>query len=139
VAGVPSVYAGDEQAFRGVKYDRAGGDEEIRPAFPDSPAGLAPDGWPVYRLHQDLIGLRRRHPWLVHARTNVLHLENEALGYAAADPGGGPGLAVLLNISDRPFTFPPAGLAGKRILASGDSGGGERVEPHGWAVLEVDE
>ena len=37
VAGAPSVYAGDEQAFRGVKYDRAGGDDEIRPAFPDSP------------------------------------------------------------------------------------------------------
>jgi glycosidase len=138
VAGVPSIYAGDEQAFRGVKYDRAGGDEEIRPAFPDGPDGLAPDGWPVYRLHQDLIGLRRRHPWLVHARTQVRHLENEALAYTSAAPGGGPGLAVLLNLSDRAVTFPPAGLAGKRILASEDSGGGERVEPDGWAVLELD-
>jgi glycosidase len=138
VAGVPSVYAGDEQAFRGVKYDRAGGDEEIRPAFPDAPDGLAPDGWPVYRLHQDLIGLRRRHPWLVHAHTEVRHLENEALAYTSAAPGGGPGLAVLLNLSGRAVTFPPAGLAGKRILASDDSGGGERVEPNGWAVLELD-
>src|ERR1039457_6449449 len=32
VAGTPSIYAGDEQAFRGVKYERADGDAEIRPA-----------------------------------------------------------------------------------------------------------
>jgi cyclomaltodextrinase / maltogenic alpha-amylase / neopullulanase len=138
VAGVPSVYAGDEQAFRGTKYDRPGGDDEIRPAFPGAPAGLAPDGWPVYRLHQDLIGLRRRHPWLVRARTEVRHLENEALAYASALPGGGAALAVLLNLSDGDVTFPAAGLAGKRILASDESAGGARVEPHGWAVVELD-
>jgi glycosidase len=137
VAGTPSVYAGDEQAFRGVKYDRAGGDDEIRPAFPGSPGGLAPHGWPVYRLHQDLIGLRRRNPWLVRAHTRVLHLENEALAYESADPAGGTGIAVLLNISDAPVTFPLAGLAGKRVLGSEDSGGWERLEPHGWAVLEL--
>ena len=34
VGGVPSVYYGDEQAFRGVKEHMAGGDDEIRPAFP---------------------------------------------------------------------------------------------------------
>lgn len=135
VAGTPSIYAGDEQAFRGVKYDRAGGDEEIRPAFPDTPDSLAPYGWPVYRLHQDLIGLRRRHPWLVRARTRVLHLENETLAYESADPAGGAGVAVLLNISDAPVTFPLAGLAGKPVLGSDSSG--EQLEPHGWAVLEL--
>jgi glycosidase len=136
VAGTPSIYAGDEQAFRGVKYDRAGGDEEIRPAFPESPGGLAPYGWPVYRLHQDLIALRRRHPWLVRARTRVLHLENEALAYECAGPAGDAGVAVLLNISDAPVTFPLAGLAGKPVLGS-DSGSGEWLEPHGWAILEL--
>jgi hypothetical protein len=74
----------------------------------------------------------------VHAHTEVRHLENEALAYTSAAPGGGPGLAVLLNLSGRAVTFPPAGLAGKRILASDDSGGGDRVEPNGWAVLELD-
>ena len=39
---------------------RAGGDDAIRPAFPASPADLAPFGWPTYRLHQDLIGMRRK-------------------------------------------------------------------------------
>jgi cyclomaltodextrinase / maltogenic alpha-amylase / neopullulanase len=149
VAGAPSVYAGDEQAFRGVKYERAGGDEEIRPAFPAFPGELAPGGWPVYRLHQDLIGLRRRHPWLARARTRVLHLENEALAYESAGPSDGDRLAVLLNLSDHPVTFPASEVAGKALLASRDrdgsdggggaggrDGDGARVEAHGWAVLE---
>ncbi len=37
--GTPSIYAGDEQGFRGVKENRIGGDDAIRPAFPASPGG----------------------------------------------------------------------------------------------------
>jgi hypothetical protein len=37
VGGIPAIYSGDEQAFRGVKEDREGGDDEIRPAFPGRP------------------------------------------------------------------------------------------------------
>ena len=79
IGGVPSVYYGDEQGFRGLKEHREGGDDEIRPAFPATPADLLPDGWRYYRLHQRLIGFRRRHPWLVRARTTAEHLEPSAL------------------------------------------------------------
>ena len=72
VAGTPSIYYGDEQAFTGIKEERVGGDDAIRPALPDSPAELAPWGRPVLRAHQDLIGLRRRNPWLVDARTTLV-------------------------------------------------------------------
>src|ERR1039457_3108576 len=97
VAGTPSIYAGDEQAFRGVKYERADGDAEIRPAFPASPEDLAPDGWPTYRLHQDLIGLRRRHPWLARSAAQVLTLQNESLRYLATSPGRRSPPARLLH------------------------------------------
>jgi glycosidase len=146
VAGSPSVYAGDEQAFRGVKYDRAGGDDEIRPAFPDTPAGLAPDGWPTYRLHQDLIGLRRRHPWLARATTEVLVLGNEFLAYRVLHPGAGPDLAVLLNLSAEPATADLPGRPAQYLLGSDDAavnaaGAGAAasgtVAPHGWAILEI--
>ncbi len=138
VAGTPSIYAGDEQAFRGGKYDREDGDAEIRPAFPDTPGALLAEGWPVYRQHQDLIGLRRRHPWLVRSQAKVLRLENQAFGYHATDPDGGPGLAVLLNTSDKAAEFPVPGGTGKRRLGSGnDRGPAHRVEPHGWAVVEI--
>ena len=138
VAGTPSIYAGDEQGFRGVKHERADGDAEIRPAFPDNPAVLPPAGWPAYRLHQDLIGLRRRHPWLVRSRAKVLHLENQSFAYHAAGPDGGPGLAVLLNVSGAAAEFTLPGGTGKRLLGStAEQGPGHLVEPHGWAVVEL--
>jgi glycosidase len=136
VAGVPSVYAGDEQAFQGVKYERVDGDAEIRPQFPASPKELAPFGWPVYRLHQDLIGLRRRYPWLTRARTRTLHLTNLAFAYQVTPPEGGPGLAVLLNLSDDTYRF-PLDQPAKRLLAGSAEGPESEVEAHGWAVLEL--
>lgn len=88
VGGVPSVYYGDEQAFRGVKTETLGGDDEVRPALPAAPSGLAPQGAWMLRLHQDLIGLRRRHPWLVRARTEVTELDNPRLSYDAVGEEG---------------------------------------------------
>ena len=106
VGGVPSVYSGDEQAFRGLKEDRAGGDDAIRPAFPESPGELAPYGRPTYRLHQELIGVRRRHPWLTRAQTTVEHLTNESLALRSTD--GEESVLLLLNISDKEQLFPLA-------------------------------
>lgn len=71
----------------------------------------------MYRLHQNLIGLRRRHPWLVRARTEVLHLDNQAFAYRAVDPESGARLAVLLNISDSPVDFPSVDASAERLLA----------------------
>lgn len=62
LGGIPSIYYGDEQGFTGIKEERAGGDDAIRPAFPDTPSELADWGQNVHRAHQDLIGLRRRNP-----------------------------------------------------------------------------
>ncbi|MGY4645154.1 alpha-amylase family protein [Cellulomonas sp. URHB0016] len=100
VAGVPSVYYGDEQAFLGVKEERLGGDDEVRPAMPPTPAGLAPWGEWMYRVHQDLVGLRRRHPWLVRATTKTTELTNTRYAYTAR-PATGPGaLHVELDVTD---------------------------------------
>ena len=137
VAGAPSVYAGDEQAFRGVKYDRAGGDDEIRPACPATPGDLAPSGWPTYRLHQDLIGLRRRHPWLARASTEVLTVRHESLAYRSLHPADGPDLAVLLNVSADKASFDLHGRAAHYLLGSDPAAVSGVVGPHGWAILEL--
>jgi cyclomaltodextrinase / maltogenic alpha-amylase / neopullulanase len=137
VAGVPAVYYGDEQAFRGLKEDRPGGDDAVRPAFPESPDGLASWGRPVYRLHQRLIGLRRRHPWLVRARTSVEHRAGEALALRSRPAEGGPGLTVLLNIGAEPYRF-PVPLDGLRFLDSADEKETDDlalVPAYGWTVL----
>ncbi len=146
--GIPAVYYGDEQAFRGIKEERVGGDDAIRPAFPAGPDDLAPDGWPVYRLHQELIGLRRREPWLTMARVEVLTLANEQFAYRAfADDG--QSLVVLVNISEEPFTLKLEGSAEMVLTGAGETrlaadsarmtGGDLVVEAHGWAVVRPQE
>ncbi len=136
VGGIPSVYYGDEQAFRGVKADRAGGDDEIRPAFPASPAELPPEGWPTYRLHQRLIGFRRRHPWLVRARTPAEHLTNEAFAFRVAADGAE--IVVLLNVGDDEFRFPVA-VTGLAVAETPDPGTQPEdpvcVPAHSWVIL----
>ena len=134
VAGTPAVYSGDEQGFRGVKEEREGGDDAIRPAFGDAPDTLAPDGWPLYREHQRLIGLRRNHAWLAHGRTTILHVTNEQLVLATEAPDASERLLLALNLADAPFT-PPMKL-GERLLTSGDEASAEPgvVAPHAWVV-----
>jgi len=131
--GVPSVYAGDEQAFRGVKEDRAGGDDAVRPRFPAGPSELLPYGWPVYRLHQRLIALRRRHPWLQWGRVEVETRTNQVLSYRCT--GEGHALVVTLNLSDQVVRLEKPG----RSLLASDPAVSEAnaVAAHGFAVSEA--
>ncbi len=92
VGGVPSIYYGDEQAYTALKTDRTGGDDAIRPMF---------DGGhdeEMFRLHQQLIGLRRRHPWLTEARASTVHLTNEEFRYRVES--GDDHLFVTLDVRD---------------------------------------
>jgi cyclomaltodextrinase / maltogenic alpha-amylase / neopullulanase len=137
--GVPSIYAGDEQAFRGIKEHRAGGDDAIRPAFPATPAGLAPFGWPTYRLHQELIGLRQRHPWLNRARSRVTELHNSDLLFEASYENNR--LWIALNLADAPVTraIPAAigKLAGDCAVHRTGATSEITLPPHGWGIFEA--
>lgn len=160
LGGTPAIYAGDEHAFRGVKEEREGGDDEIRPPFPDTPEGLSSLGEPTYHLHQELIGLRRRHPWLHRARHEQRHLANEQLLYVmspregATDDGsggddgqsrdgddgapGGERLVVALNLADDGAVLPAdPEIAGLPVLAGQAEAteDGLLLPPLGWAVL----
>lgn len=135
--GTPSIYYGDEQAFRGIKENRAGGDDAIRPAFPATPADLAPFGWPVYRLHQELIGLRRKHPWLHRAQSRVIEIRNtDLLVEAFVDDKR---LWVALNIADAAVTRTIGAGADRRAgSATATKKGGSTeiaLPPHGWGIL----
>jgi cyclomaltodextrinase len=125
LGGTPSVYYGDERGFEAVKEERSGGDDAIRPAFPASPDDL-PDT-PVFALHQELIGLRRRHPWLHTATSRTLDLANSHYVYEVE--AGGNRLVIALNIGDEPLMVAAAGP----VLAGHSDGG--TVPPHGWAVF----
>src|SRR5665647_816764 len=102
VGGIPSVYYGDEQGWTGIKEDRAGGDDAVRPAFPAGPDRLAIEGAGIYRAHQDLIGLRRRHAWLVTATTEAIAITNTRYVYRAPSADRADTLVVEVDVTDAP-------------------------------------
>lgn len=136
LGGVPTIYAGDEFGFRGVKEDRAGGDDAVRPEFGTPPLQADAGGQEMFALHQFLIGLRRRHPWLHTARTTPLTVDNR--GYVYETRGGDHALVVALNIDDAPL---PLELAGQVVAGSGappeERVHNPHVPPNGWLILQT--
>lgn len=143
VAGVPSVYAGDEFGLRGVKEERYGGDDTVRPEFPSPPVQLDESGTRVWALHQYLIELRRRHPWLHSATTVALRLANRHYVYQVRS-GQHPqdALLVALNVDDEPLhlTLAELGIGQAQVVAGSAAPpqevvGAVVVEAHGWRIL----
>lgn len=140
IGGVPSVYAGDEFGYRAFKEDRAGGDDAVRPEFGPDPDAVTDGDREVLALHQFLIGLRRRHPWLHTARTAVLTLSN--LTYVYESRCGEDALVVAINLQDEPMELPVRTLTGRPAEVLGGTAAPPPqvldeavVPPHGWLVL----
>jgi cyclomaltodextrinase / maltogenic alpha-amylase / neopullulanase len=141
IGGVPSVYAGDEYGYRGVKEERFGGDDAVRPEFGSPPTQLDAFGDQVWELHRYLIGLRRRHPWLHAATTTALRLANRHYVYATRN--GDHTLLVALNIDDEPLklVLSELGTARAEVIAGSSAPPQEIVgelvvEAHGWRILQ---
>ncbi|CAD5999496.1 alpha-amylase family glycosyl hydrolase [Agreia sp. COWG] len=116
--GVPSVYYGDERGLTGIKEDRIGGDDAVRPfADRDAPEWQRND---TFRLHQELIGFRRRNAWLVDARVEARALANETVLLVATARSGSETARLALNLSDAEVTLE-----------------GLRVPPHDYALDSV--
>jgi cyclomaltodextrinase / maltogenic alpha-amylase / neopullulanase len=114
VAGTPAVYSGDERGLTGIKEERAGGDDAVRPEFPRSPAD-----WPrneMFHRYQEAISFRRRNPWLAHARVTASQLSNESV-LLTATGSGGERARLALNLSDKLVDL-----------------GGLEVQPHAWLL-----
>ncbi|WP_104163457.1 alpha-amylase family glycosyl hydrolase [Cryobacterium sp. N22] len=133
LGGTPAIYYGDERGLRAIKEQRAGGDDAIRPAYPASPADLDPAaGAETFVLHQELIGLRRRHPWLHTATSRPLTLTNT--GYVIEVTGGIHRLVVALNLGDE--ALPVDTDAVQRLAGTAEMRpAGFTVPAHGWAIF----
>ena len=105
--GLPSVYYGDEQAFRGEKGDGYRSDDDLRPALPDSPAHLAPFGRWLFDLHRELIALRRENPWIARGDVTVKGRDNEWLTYEVT--GAGRTLRAHLRLDAMTANAPVSG------------------------------
>lgn len=96
--GSPSVYYGDEQGFTGVKRVDFGGDDDVRPKLPPHPRELSTLGAGMFEWYQQLIALRRRHPWLVNATVTVDHKDNDELHYTVR--GGDEAITVRAHYTN---------------------------------------
>lgn len=101
--GMPSVYYGDEEAFRGERAEGFHADDPIRPALPDSPDQLSDLGSWLFPLYQHLIGMRRRHPWLTRANLEVVGKDNGWIVYACTH--GADRVEVELRLDPKPEAF----------------------------------
>lgn len=136
VGGTPVIYAGDEQGYTGVKYEREGGDDEVRPPFPDSPAEFSLLGHATHELHRTLIDFRNARPWLADARTEVIELANPHLVYVSTGKEPGQRVASALNVSAEPVQLPLPDGDWRPIAGPGEPGpDGVRLPAHGWVVL----
>jgi glycosidase len=136
VAGTPGVYAGDEYGWHAVKEERHGGDDAIRPAFPDQPPieqDLSPDERATLGTTRSLISLRRRHPWLHRAHTDVVVVTNTALVLRTAT--GTAAVITVLNLGDDPVALPAAGATRVEAGNASISMGTVNLAGHQWAVL----
>lgn len=97
--GVPSIYYGDEQAFRGTKGEGASADDALRPALPEDPGQLHEQGWRMYHLHQELIALRRRHAWIAGGHIEVIDTANASIAYQVTNAGHT--LTVRAGVGDK--------------------------------------
>jgi cyclomaltodextrinase / maltogenic alpha-amylase / neopullulanase len=137
VGGVPSIYAGDEFGFLGIKEERFGGDDAVRPEFGSPPQQLDARQAEIWRLHQYLVGLRRRHPWLHAASTSALRKANRHYVYRTSHEDDA--LIVALNIDDAPLRMPLDSGPAEVVAGSGappqEVVDAIAVEPHGWRIL----
>lgn len=147
--GTPAIYYGDEEGWQAVKEERLGGDDAIRPELPASPAELGDAGAGARHLHQELIALRRRLPWLHDASYETLHLDNTVMalrirereGAAWDVPEGTPREVVLvLSLEETEVWLPSAGhhevlSAAHDLPHPRPERDGVVLPPLGWAVL----
>ena len=103
--GTPFIYYGDEVGAVGVKAERAGGDDAVRPEYPPTP----PAGWAqtvdaarVLHAHREAIALRKAHPWLVRGTVTVEKLENERMTYVVRGALTSEALRVDVDLAAAP-------------------------------------
>ena len=105
--GVPSIYYGDEFGFEAVKEQRPGGDESVRPELPSERWLFANVSRDVESTYRQMIGLRRRHPWLVDAIVSTTELADAHVAVQAqarSEPDSR--LTLVLNLGVGPYALP---------------------------------
>ena len=131
--GIPCLYYGDELGLEGVKEERLGGDDAIRPALPGSPSEVTDVNEGVLELYQRLIAFRRRTSWLTDARITTSDVTNTYVRITAtprSEADGEGSLTLVLNLGDDPTGLPD----GAEVEQTSHADQPYHVAAHGWAI-----
>jgi glycosidase len=129
--GVPSVYYGDEFGLEAIKENHARGDDAVRPVMPRERWLFAHSHPEVEQVYRRMMGLRRRHPWLVDAAVETEEVDRAWLVVRSRARDRAESLALALNL-----TSEPVGLADSvQVIEAEPAQAGRAVAPHGWAVF----
>jgi glycosidase len=129
--GVPTVYYGDEFGLQAVKENRPSGDDAVRPEMPYE-RGLFDHSHPeVEQAYRRMIGLRRRHPWLVDGVIEIELADKARLVVRSRARHGVESLTLALNLAGEPLVLTDV----VEVLEAQPAGSGGTVAPHGWAVV----
>jgi glycosidase len=131
--GIPCLYYGDELGLTGVKEERLGGDDAIRPEMTDSPTGVEGVNEGVLELYRRLIAFRRRTPWLTDARVTTSDVANTSLRITAtprSEHQDGHPLTLLLNLADESIGLP----TGAEVAETSHPDQPHQVAGHGWVI-----
>jgi hypothetical protein len=113
----------------------------VRPPLPEAQEPPDAAAAAVADLHRQLIGVRRRHPWLATATIEEPEvLSNEVLGFRLTS--GADALGVVLNVGDAPadVVLPLSGaevVAGSGRVEARGASTAVSVPPHDFAVLST--
>ncbi|WIM68504.1 alpha-amylase family glycosyl hydrolase [Corynebacterium breve] len=99
IPGLPSIYYGDEQAFRGEKGEGWEADDALRPELPDYPDQLFGFGHWMFKLYRELIHLRKTNPWIATADVCISHFVDQQIAYHVST--NGHDLRVKLQLRDQ--------------------------------------
>ncbi|EKU95694.1 alpha-amylase family protein [Actinobaculum massiliense] len=96
--GMPSIYYGDEQGFRGEKLSGFSSDDQLRPPLPPAPENLSELGKHIENIYRGLIGVRRQHPWIANGILEVLDKDNPRITYRVAERASRSAISVAVEV-----------------------------------------
>lgn len=140
LGGTPTIYAGDPHMAKALKEDGPGGSVAVRPEFPVNPNDMPDDAdvFEFFETYKQLVGLRKRNPWLHRAHVEPLLVENKHVALRLrphdAAPGDTRAIRLLLNLSDQPIPKPVNLPPDNFLHCDPQTAETGILAPHGWAI-----
>lgn len=138
--GIPSIYYADEFGVAGIKEERFGGDDVIRPELPSERSQYTAERPEIETLYRQIIGVRRRNPWLTDAEVTTSEVTDDRMVITAHPRHeSSPDLVLVLNLSDQPAELPGGTVLAEFGGAAEEAESTARELPaHSWAILTAE-